>query len=696
MRRKKQLKIFSAIIVPLLLFSSASLVLNGTFGGGKMVDAVILFEPGVDVNLHGVEIDHRYEKLNGVSARLPLWLFHSLESAWYIDAIVRDSKISLFQDTLDWGVDDVEAERVWGGAEDAKDVVSGNVAGNGIKVAILDTGIDYTHPDLDDVYSGGYDYVDDDSDPKDGNGHGTHCAGIVAAEDNGEGVIGVAPMTSLYAVRVLDDQGSGYTSDIIAGIDWAINNGMNVISMSLGGGSYDDAFDDAINRAYSADIVVCAASGNDGEGTVSYPAAYTNAIAVGAIDSNHELASFSNYGDEQEVVAPGVDIYSTMPTYGVTLTSWWYGYSNNYDQMSGTSMACPMVAGVVSLIRDANPDLTAPEVRDILQTTAVDLGSSGWDQYFGYGEVDAEAAVDEAGGTSDTTPPAKVTGLTATTVSHSQIDLSWDANTEDDLAHYNVYRDGAKIAETANTQYSDTGLSPETTYTYKVSAVDTSDNEGEKSDPASATTDSEPEDTTPPAKVTGLTADAISQTEIELNWDANVESDLAHYNIYRDGVKIADTTNNYYTDTGLDPDTTYTYEVSAVDTSSNEGEKSDPASATTYGDNSMHVASIDMWYEEVTWWYWVIGYDVYTQVTVHDQNSDPLEGATVYLEMSLPGGGTATSNGDTGTDGTVTFVYEAGSSETGTYTSTVTDITKTGYTYAESENVETSESLTVP
>lgn len=696
MRRKKQLKIFSAIIVPLLLFSSASLVLNGTFGGGKMVDAVILFEPGVDVNLHGVETEHRYEGLNGISARLPLWLFRSLESAWYVDAIVRDSKMSLFQDTLDWGVDDVEAERVWGGAEDAKDVVSGNVAGNGIKVAILDTGIDYTHPDLDDVYSGGYDYVDDDSDPKDGNGHGTHCAGIVAAEDNGEGVIGVAPMTSLYAVRVLDDQGSGYTSDIIAGIDWAINNGMNVISMSLGGGSYDDAFNDAINRAYNADIVVCAASGNDGEGTVSYPAAYTNAIAVGAIDSNHELASFSNYGTEQEVVAPGVDIYSTMPTYRVTLTSWWYGYSNNYDQMSGTSMACPMVAGVVSLIRDANPDLTAPEVRDILQTTAVDLGSSGWDQYFGYGEVDAEAAVDDAGGTSDTTPPAKVTGLTATTVSHSQIDLSWDANTEQDLSHYNVYRDGSKIAETANTQYSDTGLSPETTYTYEVSAVDTSGNEGEKSDPASATTDPEPPDTTPPAKVTGLTADAISQTEIELNWDANTESDLDHYNVYRDGVKIAETANNYYTDTGLSADTTYTYEVSAVDTSSNEGEKSDPASATTYGDNSMHVASIDMWYEEVTWWYWVIGYDVYTQVTVHDQNGDPLEGATVYLEMSLPGGGTATSSGDTGTDGTVTFVYEAGSSETGTYTSTVTDVVKTSYTYAESQNVETSESLTVP
>ncbi|TFF68225.1 hypothetical protein EU520_00690 [Candidatus Thorarchaeota archaeon] len=698
MRSRRKLMLFSAVLVPLLLFSSASIALNGMIGGQKMVDAIILFRPGLDVSLRDAEIDHQYGALNGISARIPLWLYNILESAWFVESIALDERVTLFQDTLDWGVDDVQAERVWGGQEDAKDVVAGNVAGNGVKVAILDTGIDYGHPDLDDVYAGGYDFVDNDNDPKDGNGHGTHCAGIVAAEDNGEGVIGVAPMASVYAVRVLDDRGSGYTSDIIAGIDWAVDNGMDVVSMSLGGGSYDSAFDNAINQAYSAGVVVVAASGNDGTGTISYPAAYTNAIAVGAIDSSHNLASFSNYGDEQEVVAPGVNIYSTMPTYRVTLTSWWYGYSMNYDQMSGTSMACPMVAGVVALIRDANPDLNPSEVRNILQTTSVDLGASGWDQYFGYGEVDAEAAVDEAGGGTppDTTPPAKVTGLTATAVSHTQIDLNWDANTEVDLDHYNVYRDGVKIAETGNTYYSDSGLSPETTYTYEVSAVDTAGNEGTKSDPASATTDPEPADTTPPAKVSGLTANAISESAIELNWGANTESDLDHYNVYRDGVKIAETANTYYTDTGLTSETTYTYEVSAVDTSGNEGVKSDPASATTYGQDSMHVASIDMWYEEVRWWWFILGYDVYTKVTVNDGSGNALEGVTVYLEMDLPGGGTTTGSADTGADGTVTFLYEAGSSETGTYTSTVTNLVKSGYTYVEADNIETSESLSVP
>ena len=697
--KKRESVILTIMLVSVLLLSSTAMLAmkTGAIQDQRMVDAIVLFKPGVDVNLQGVEITHRYDNLNGISGKMPMTLYNVLKNSWFVSSIQIDHEVSLYQDTLDWGVDDVDAEQVWGGAEDAVDVVPGNVDGSGVKVAILDTGIDYTHPDLDDVYAGGYDFVSNDADPKDGNGHGTHCAGIVAAEDNGEGVIGVAPHASIYAVRVLDDQGSGSTSDIIAGIDWAIDNGMDVISMSLGGGGFDSAFNDAVNRAYNAGIVVVAASGNDGQETISYPAAYDNAIAVGAIDSNHNLASFSNYGPEQEVVAPGVDIYSTMPTYTVTLNYWWYGgHSQNYDTMSGTSMATPMVAGVVALILSANPDLTPPEVRDILHTTSVDLGAAGWDQQYGYGEVNAVAAVDSAGGTPpDTTPPAKVTGLTATTLSHTEIKLDWNANTESDLDHYNIYRDGSLIGTTTGTTYTDTGLTPETTYTYEVSAVDTSNNEGTKSDPASATTDPAPADTTPPAKVTGLTANAISQTEIELNWNANTESDLDHYNVYRDGVLIATTTSTTYTDTGLTPETTYTYEVSAVDTSNNEGAKSDPASATTLGatPNTMHVASIDMWYEKVTWWFWY-WYDVYTKVTVHDSAGNPLSGVTVYLDMTLPDGSHATGNADTGTDGTVTFVYQYG--DAGTYISTVTDLVLTDYTYNSADNVETSETLVVP
>jgi hypothetical protein len=569
----------------------------------EFVDAIVLLQPGVEVDFPFLEFAHNYASLNGFAARMPMNFYHWLENAWFVSSIQIDQKVSIMEDTLDWGVDDIDAEEVWGGAENAKDVVSGNVAGQGVKVCIIDSGIDYTHPDLDDVYAGGYDYVDNDNDPLDGNGHGTHCAGIVAAEDNEEGVIGVAPYASIYSVRSLDDAGSGSLSDVVAGIDWAINNNMDVLSMSLGASSGDSALQDACDRAYNAGIVVVAASGNDGQSSISYPARYSSCIAVGAIDSNHNLASFSNYGSQQEVVAPGVNIYSTMPTYSVTLNQWWYGgLSQNYDQMSGTSMATPMVAGVAALVLSANSGLTASEVRTILQDTATDLGSSGWDQTFGYGNVDALAAVDAAGGGTPATPPSKVTGLTATAVSESQIDLSWDANPETDIDHYNVYRGGSKIAETSGTSYSDTGLNAGTTYTYEVSAVDTENEEGPKSDPASATT---------------------------------------------------------------------------------QGQTS----------NVMYVYSIEMWSEPVYWWIFLIGHDVYTKVTVYDQNNNPLEGVTVYLDLTLPSGSHSTGNAITGSDGTVTFIYERGAS--GTYTSTVTDLVKTNYVYDDTMNVETSETLSV-
>ncbi len=605
MNRRKAIMISTMMAAFMLIMMAPPTVF--AHHSDQYVDAVIMFNPNVKVNIHGLQITHEYTHLNGIAAKIPLSMYNYLDNAWFVSAIQKDKVVTIMQDTLDWGVDQVNAEQVWGGSEDAKDVVPGNVDGSGVKVAILDTGIDYTHPDLDANYAGGYDFQNNDNDPKDDNGHGTHCSGIVAAEDNDDGVIGVAPKASIYAVKVLDAQGSGYISTIVSGIDWAIDHNMDVISMSLGSSSSDSSLEESINRAYNAGIVVVAASGNDGKEAISYPAKYDDAIAVGATDKDNSLASFSNYGAEQEVVAPGVDIYSTMPTYTVTLNYWWYGgYSKNYAKMSGTSMATPMVAGVVALILDADPSLSPAQVRDVLHNTATDLGSSGWDKYFGYGLVNAKAAVDSLGG----------------------------------------------------------GGTP---------------------------------DTEPPAKVTGLSTNAVSSTEIDLTWNANTESDLNHYNVYRDGVKIAQTTSTSYADTGLQPSTTYTYEVSAVDNAGNEGEKSDSSSATTQEgsqENSMYVYSIDMWYDPVYWWFWVIGYNVYTKVTIHDNLNHALSGATVYLDMTLPDGSHSTGSADTGSDGTVTFVYKQGGK--GTYESTVTNVVKSGYTYDSSSNVETSETLTVP
>ena len=149
------------------------------------------------------------------------------------------------------------------GTDGGCDVTTGRNAGDGVKVAIIDTGIDYTHSDLNDSYKGGYDFVNNDDDPMDDAGHGTHCAGIVAAEDNGAGVVGVAPEAYLYGVKVLDSGGSGYWSDVIAGIDWSVQNDMQIISTSLGGGSFASLWA-ACDAAYNAGIVVVASAGNSG------------------------------------------------------------------------------------------------------------------------------------------------------------------------------------------------------------------------------------------------------------------------------------------------------------------------------------------------------------------------------------------------------------------------------------------------
>ena len=238
---------------------------------------------------------------------------------------------------LPWGVDRIDAEWAW------------PIAGSGVNVAVLDTGIDKDHPDLDDNIQGGINYV-----PKgrrvnpgawdDDNGHGTHCAGIIAAENNDIGVVGVAPEASLYGVKVLDRRGSGWVSDIIAGLDWCDKNGMQIVNMSFGGG-YSSSLETACNAA-SASMVLVAAAGNDG-GADIYPAAYDSVIAVSATNSSDGLASFSNYGPEIAIAAPGVNILSTYKGGG-------------YATGSGTSMAAPHVAGTLAL--SANIFATADDI----------------------------------------------------------------------------------------------------------------------------------------------------------------------------------------------------------------------------------------------------------------------------------------------------------------------------------------------
>jgi len=273
-------------------------------------------------------------------------------------------------ETLPWGVDRVDAELAWGES-----------TGANVRVAIIDSGIDKDHPDL--AVAGGRNVAN--GRPNNWNdkcGHGTLVAGTVAALDNEIGVIGVAPGADLYAVRVLNRSCSGWVSDLIAGLQWSMDNNMQVINMSLGLGSDVQSLHDAIIAAHNQGIVLVAAAGNDGPGddTVDYPAKYPEVIAVSATDPSDAIATFSSRGPEVELAAPGVNILSTW-------------VDRTYRQADGTSMASPHVAGTAALIIAANPGLSADGVRTALRSTADDLGVTGRDDLYGYGLADAEEAV---------------------------------------------------------------------------------------------------------------------------------------------------------------------------------------------------------------------------------------------------------------------------------------------------------------
>ncbi len=261
---------------------------------------------------------------------------------------------------------------------------SGN-KGAGVRIAVIDTGIDYNHPDLAGNFKGGYDFVFEDDDPYDDNSrsHGTHVAGVIAAEDNDAGVIGVAPEADLYAVKVLDGGGSGYLSWIISGIEWAVDNEMDIINLSLEGPDIL-SLQLACDTAYDAGVLLVAAAGNRGL-TVRFPAAYESVVAVTATNMFDDKA-FSHSGPEVELAAPGVDILSTIAGGG-------------YDFLSGTSQAAPHVAGTAALlfatIDDLNNDgmINNADLQQALGMTAIDLGDvAGRDDDFGYGLVNAADA----------------------------------------------------------------------------------------------------------------------------------------------------------------------------------------------------------------------------------------------------------------------------------------------------------------
>ncbi|HTY91434.1 MAG TPA: S8 family serine peptidase [Methanocella sp.] len=338
---------------------------------------------------YGGRVECRYSIINGMEVSIPEDRADLLKSLPNVKYVEKDQPVYAL---LDEAVPQIGADQAW----------SEGYTGLGVKVAVLDTGVDATHPDLNgtkviawrDFTGGNY------TTPHDGHGHGTHVSGIIAGTGNASKGIyrGVAPDASLIEGKVLDDNGSGYNSWIISGMEWAVASGAQVISLSLGG-NHSQAMDDEVAKVTAEGVVVVVAAGNSGpaSNTIKCPGDAPAAITVGAVNKSDVIASFSSRGPnldgsvKPDVTNVGVNIWSARASGTNTGMGTQY-----YIQMSGTSMATPMTSGVVALMLQRNSSLTPAQVKSILETTAKPLGGSVPNYIYGWGRVQAKYAVDNA------------------------------------------------------------------------------------------------------------------------------------------------------------------------------------------------------------------------------------------------------------------------------------------------------------
>lgn len=334
--------------------------------GGKVIKDLPLVK-GILCELPDVTTLNKLESAQVITRIDDDITFYTLCWNWF----KRNSKIAEKRpQSISWGVRRIGAIDAWPISR-----------GKQVRVAVIDTGVQLDHPDLVQHLGKGYNAVKPTQNPNDGNGHGTHVAGIIAATDNDFGVVGVAPEVRLFPVKVLDDSGSGTLSDVVSGIQWCMENDIDIINMSLGAAEGNDTFRQAINSAADHGITIIAAAGNSGPGqnTIDYPAKYPETIAVAASDQGDKIANFSSRGPEVDITAPGVDIESTYST-------------SAYTTLSGTSMAAPHVTGTVALLKGLKRDFSLAEIKSILKRSAYLLPSFSADLQ-GVGLVQAGQAV---------------------------------------------------------------------------------------------------------------------------------------------------------------------------------------------------------------------------------------------------------------------------------------------------------------
>ena len=439
-----------------------------------------------------------------------------------------------------WHVDKVNAPEVW-------NYNGTGYTGNGIIVGLIDTGVNYNHIDIaNSMWDGGsefphhgYDVFNQDNDPMDDQGHGTHTAGIIAGQGNAGTQTGVAPGAKIMAIKILSAEGEGEATHLIQGVEFALEHGANILSLSLsdvGAGPcyyYRDVFATCLDAGVAAAI----ACGNEGQTQYTYPVPFnisapgncpppwlhpdqqiegglTSVISVGATDSNDEHCGFSSIGPTTWTEGPNVGSYNDYPyengdatqpglirpdisAPGANITSLNYLTTNNYIEMDGTSMATPCVAGVLAMLFEANPDLSPAELDSIIELTSTRVGNTMKNNRVGAGRIDALAAVNALFHHGPT-------GLTAE-FDGEQVNLNWTAAPE--AVSYEIYRDGLRIANNlTSTSYTD-HLNYAGPYTYYVTAQL---NNNMTSLPSNYVTIT---------KAVEIEAEVINNTRVSLSWN---------------------------------------------------------------------------------------------------------------------------------------------------------------------------------
>lgn len=388
-----------------------------------------------------------------------------------------------------WHLAKIAAPAAW-------DVTTGS---NTVIIAVLDTGIQMNHPDLQGRILPGWDYVNNDSDPSDDHGHGTATAGTAAAiGNNSVGVTGVAVNAKILPFKVLNASNYGYYSAWSSAIMKAADQGARVINMSMGGTTSSSTLQSAVNYAWSKGSIVVVSAGNSGNSTPTYPAACTNALAVSATNSSDSRTSWSNYGSYVRISAPGEGILTTH-------------LGGGYAGWSGTSFSAPIVSGVAALIAAHRPELSNTDIVNAILQGADDLGTAGRDDFYGYGRVNAARSLQIAGGTttSDTTAPvASLSIPDAVSTLVGTVMVYGDASDNVGVSRIEVLVNGTKVAQSssASIDYSwDTNTVSNATHKVKIVAYDAAGNSGSKEQTVSVNNA-----TTPPPSVTTDTTKPVA------------------------------------------------------------------------------------------------------------------------------------------------------------------------------------------